>query len=70
MKHRLTSDQEFQLLKMVLNVFLWIGVIIMLFGGWQLVEGHINTGISWIVAGAIVLILFILLILRHYEVTP
>ncbi len=70
MKHRLTQDQEFQILKMVLNVFLWLGVIVMLFGGWQIIQGQLNSGITWIAAGAVVLVLFIVLILKHYEVTP
>ena len=70
MKRRLTQDQEFQIMKLVLDKFLWIGLGIMLFGFFQFVQGEISTAVSWIVAGAIVLILFIVLILRHYEIAP
>jgi len=70
MKHRLTQDQEFQLLKLVLDKFLWIGLGIMLFGFYQLVQSQITSGVSWIVAGVIVLLLFIILLVKHYEVTP
>jgi len=70
MKHRLTSDQEFQLLKIVLDKFLWIGLGIMLFGFWLLAKSNIQDGVSWIVAGAVILLLFVILIIKHYEVTP
>ena len=70
MKHRLTGDQEFQLLKLVLDKFLWIGIIIMLFGGWQLIQGSISNGVAWIAAGAVILILLIILMVKHYEITP
>ena len=70
MKHRLTQDQEFQLLKIVLDKFLWIGLGIMLFGFWLLTKQDIQSGVSWIVAGAIVLLIFIILIIKYYEITP
>ncbi len=70
MKKHLTQDQEFQILKLVLDKFLWIGIGILIFGFYQLVQGQITNGISWIVAGAVVLILFIVLIVNHYEINP
>jgi hypothetical protein len=70
MKKRLSQDQEFQLMKLVLDKFLWIGLGILLFGFYQLVQQEIVPGVSWIVAGSFVLILFIVLILRHYEISP
>ncbi len=70
MKRRLSQDQEFQIMKLVLDKFLWIGIGIMLFGFYQLVQGQINTGVGWIVAGAVVLLLFIILIIRRYEIMP
>ena len=57
-------------MKLVLDKFLWIGLGIVLFGFYQVVQGQISNGISWIVAGAIVLFLFIVLILGHYEINP
>ncbi len=58
------------MMKIVLDKFLWIGLGIMLFGFYQLVQGLIAEGVSWIVAGAVVLLLFVVLILRHYEINP
>jgi hypothetical protein len=70
MKKRLTSDQEFQIMKLVLDKFLWIGIGILLFGLYQLVIGQVANGISWIIAGAFVLILMIILIITKYEISP
>ena len=69
MKKRLSQQQEFDILKLVLDKFLWIGILIMLFGFYQLVQGLISEGVSWIVAGAFVLVLLIILILKHYEIS-
>lgn len=57
-------------MKLVLDKFLWIGLGILLFGFYDLVQNNISTGVSWIVAGTVVLVLFIVLILKHYEISP
>ena len=70
-KRRLTQDQEFEIMKLVLDKFLWIGFLIMGFGVYTLYQAGINaltTGISLIVAGAIVLLLFMILIVKEYEI--
>ncbi len=70
MKKHLTQDQEFQVAKLVLDKFLWIGLGILLFGFWQLAQDQITNGVGWIVSGAFVLILMIILIIKHYEISP
>jgi len=70
MKKILTQEQEFQIMKLVLDKFLWIGIGIMLFGFYQTITTDLTTGISWIVSGAFVLVLFIVMILKHYEISP
>jgi len=69
MKKRLSQDQEFQVMKLVLDKFLWIGLGVVLFGFYQLVQAQIVEGISWIVTGSFVLILFIILIIKHFEIS-
>ena len=69
MKKRLSQDQEFQIMKLVLDKFLWIGLGVVLFGFYQLVQEQIVNGISWIVTGSFVLILFIILIIKHFEIS-
>lgn len=70
-KKRLTQDQEFQIMKLVLDKFLWLGFVLMAFGMWQFFAmgmDALTTGITLIVTGAIVLILFMILIVKEYEV--
>ena len=68
-KKRLTQSEEFEILKMVFDKFLWLGVGILAYGFYSLVTGKfVQEGISFVVAGAIVLILFIWMLVKEYEV--
>ena len=71
MKKRMTAEQEFQIMKLVLDKFLWVGIIIMLIGVYHLysvgLEG-LKMGITMIVIGAIILILFIIILVKEYEI--
>tara|TARA_B100001971_G_C18067046_1_gene471013 strand:- start:597 stop:809 length:213 start_codon:yes stop_codon:yes gene_type:complete len=68
MKKRLTTQQEFEIMKLVLDKFLWLGFIIMGFGMYQMFAASIPVGLVWIVVGAIMLILFMILIVKEYEI--
>ena len=68
MKRRLSEQQEFEILKLVLDKFLWLGFIIMAFGMYKMFTDTIAVGLSWIVTGAIILILFMIMIVKEYEV--
>jgi hypothetical protein len=68
MKKRLSQQQEFEVMKLVLDKFLWLGAIVIGFGGWNLFQQQWAEGISWLVAGALILILFIVLIVKEYEI--
>jgi hypothetical protein len=68
MKKRLTQSQEFEIMKLVLDKFLWLGFIVMAFGLWQMFNATIQEGLMWIIVGAIVLVLFMVLIVKEYEV--
>ena len=67
MKKRLTSQQEFEIMKLVLDKFLLVGFAVMLFGMYQMYASEIVVGLMWMVAGAILLLLFMLLIVKEYE---
>ncbi len=67
-KKRLSQQQEFEIMKLVLDKFLWIGTGIMVYGVWQMFAKDVLTGLSWTAAGAIVLILFMILIIKEYEI--
>lgn len=68
MKKRLTSQQEFEIMKLVLDKFLWLGFIIMGFGLYRGYVSGISEGLMWLVVGAILLIIFMILIVKEYEI--
>ncbi|MBI2208757.1 hypothetical protein HYU50_04655 [Candidatus Woesearchaeota archaeon] len=67
MKRRLSEQQEFEIMKLVLDKFLWLGFIIMGFGLYQMFATGIPVGLMWMVVGAVVLILFMILVVKQYE---
>ena len=69
MKKRLTQAEEFEIMKLVFDKFLWLGVGVMAYGFYSLVTGkYLTNGISFLVAGAVILILFMWLLVREYEI--
>ncbi len=69
MKKRLSEAQEFEIMKLVLDKFLWLGFGIMGFGLYQMYANEtIQIGLSWMVAGAIILFLFTWMIVKQYEI--
>ncbi len=68
-KKRLSHQEEFEIMKLVLDKFLWLGFGIMAWGLFSLFQGAtIMQGFMWIVVGAIVLILFMIIIVREFEI--
>ncbi|MCX6707992.1 MAG: hypothetical protein NT001_07740 [Candidatus Woesearchaeota archaeon] len=70
-KKQLTQQQEFEIMKLVLDKFLWLGFIVMAWGMYTFfVNGfdQLATSVSLLVAGAIVLLIFMSLIVKEYEI--
>jgi hypothetical protein len=70
MKKRLTQSEEFEILKLVLDKFLWMGFGIMAIGFYVLMSGQSEAllkGISFLFGGAVILMVFMLLLLKEYE---
>lgn len=68
MKKRLTDQQEFEMMKLVLDKFLWLGTILMGIGLWRMLTTTFVEGFTWIVVGAIFLVIFMVFILKEYEI--
>ena len=72
MKKRLTQSEEFEIMKLVLDKFLWLGIGVMGLGVYIMVAGRmanpIVKGLGFVIAGAIVLILFMMLLIKEYEI--
>jgi hypothetical protein len=68
MKKKLTRQEEFDIMKLVLDKFLWLGFGIMVFGLYSMaVLYDITRGFWFMIAGAIILIVFLILIVKEYE---
>jgi len=69
-RKQLTSDQEFDIMKLVLDKFLWLGFGIMAFGLYVIVVQVENLfrGFAFMIVGAILLVLFMMLIVKEYEI--
>jgi hypothetical protein len=68
MKRRLTQAEEFEIMKLILDKFLWLGVAMMAFGLYGIFYIDFKQGLSWILTGAVVLVLFLVLIVKEYEI--
>ena len=68
-KKRLTQDQEFQIMKLVLDKFLWMGFIVLAYAVYLgTVRDDWGPAIAWGVSGVIILVLFMMLVIREYEI--
>jgi len=70
MKKRLSRQEEFEILKLVLDKFLWLGFGIMALGLYQIMTrtDALGYGFFTMLLGAVVLVLFIYLLVREYEI--
>ena len=67
LKRRLSEKEEFDIMKLVLDKFLWLGMVIMGYGLYLSLTDTLGTGIWYIISGAVVLILFAWFIVREFE---
>jgi len=67
-KKKLSQDQEFKVMLLVLDKFLWLGFGILTFGVFTSITKTRTDGATWIVAGAVMLLLFMWLITKEYQV--
>ncbi|MCX8147381.1 MAG: hypothetical protein N3D84_02850 [Candidatus Woesearchaeota archaeon] len=70
-KRKLTQQQEFEILKLVLDKFLWLGFVVMAYGGYILFKtgfSNIGESLSLLIAGAVILLIFIAIMVREYEI--
>lgn len=68
-KKRMTEEQEFEVMKLVLDKFLWLGFIVMGYGMFlSLRDMAIAPGIWYMITGAVLLGLFLIIIIKEYEI--
>jgi hypothetical protein len=68
-KKRLTVSEEFEIMKLVLDKFLWLGFALMAWGLYQwLGNGAVSDGALFMIAGVVVLIIFLVIIVKEFEI--
>lgn len=68
-KKRLSEAQEFEIMKLVLDKFLWLGFVVMGWGMYlSLTAESVLEGVWHMVAGAVLLLLFLVIIVKEYEI--
>ena len=69
MKRHMTHEEEFEIMKLVLDKFLWLGVAIMAFGFYKMISmsESLGFGLSVLAAGAVLLIIFMIILIREYN---
>ncbi len=61
--------QEFEIMKLVLDKFLWLGFVVMGWGMYvSLTSAKITDGVWHMIAGAVLLLLFLIIIVKEYEI--
>jgi len=66
-KRRLSSQEEFQIMKLVLDKFLWIGAAFMGWGLYKSVAVDFAAGIWFIITGAAIMLVFAWIIIKEFE---
>ena len=66
-KRRLSSSEEFEVMKIVLDKVLWVGTAVLIYGLIIALQGEINSSIYYIIAGAAVLFVFAYFIVKEFE---
>ncbi len=67
LKRRLSEKEEFEIMKLVLDKFLWIGAAIMGWGLYKSLVGTFADGIWFMLGGAIMFILFAWFVIKEFE---
>ena len=67
-KKKLTPQQEFEIMKLVVNKLLWLGFIVALFGLWEWYRRGWAEGLFPLLVGIAILIVFVVILIWEYEI--
>lgn len=66
-KRRLTHSEEFDVMKLVLDKFLWLGTAFIGWGLYKSIAATFTEGVWYIAAGAIIMLIFAWIIVSEFE---
>lgn len=68
MKKHLTRQEEFDILKIVIDKFLLLGVFLLGYGLFNIIEGSdFVVGLAVLIGGVILLVILSIILVREYE---
>ena len=67
-KRKLSRQQEFEIMKLVFDKFLWLGFLMIIYGLYNIIFDAVRTGTAWMVTGIVVLALFIIILVKEFEI--
>ena len=68
MKKHLTRSEEFDILKIVIDKFLLLGVFLLGYGLFKIIEtSDFAVGISVLIGGVLLLVILTIILVREYE---
>lgn len=68
MKKKLSKQQEFEIMKLVLDKFLWLGTALIGIAMYFMITSNVEENLLLLLSGVIVLIIFVILLVRNYEI--
>ncbi len=70
-KKKMNREEEFEILKLVLDKFLWLGVGLMAYGFYKMISWADTFwyGLAVLLGGALLLMVFTVILLREYHVS-
>ncbi len=67
LKRRLSEHEEFEIMRLVLDKFLWLGTGFVGFGLYTLVQQQLTNALLYIGIGLIMMLLFGWIVVREFE---
>lgn len=67
-KRRMTQQQEFDIMKMIFDKFLWLGFIMIAYGIYNIMMDAVKNGIAWMIIGIVMLGVFLVIIIKEFEI--
>jgi len=69
-KKKLTISEEFEIMKLVLDKFLWISTFLLIYGVYSVIQMQdLVVSLYFLITGVVVLLLFMILIVKEYEIS-
>ncbi len=66
-KRRLTHSEEFEIMRLVLDKFLWLGTAFIGWGLYKSISATFLQGLWYIITGAVIMLIFAWVLISEFE---